>query len=35
VDPRQIPSDLAELIGIYRSIMADKRMLVILFPGMY
>ena len=30
VDPRQIPADLAELTGIYRSIMIDKRMLVVL-----
>jgi tetratricopeptide (TPR) repeat protein len=30
VDPRQIPPDLAELTGIYRSIMIDKRMLVVL-----
>jgi len=30
VDPRQVPPDLAELTGIYRSIMIDKRMLVVL-----
>jgi tetratricopeptide (TPR) repeat protein len=30
VDPSRVPSDLAELTGIYRSIMADKRMLVVL-----
>jgi tetratricopeptide (TPR) repeat protein len=30
VDPRQVPSDLAELTGIYRSIMIGKRMLVVL-----
>src|ERR1700722_13338088 len=25
VDPRQVPSDLADLTGLYRSIMSDKR----------
>ncbi len=30
VDPRQVPSDLAELTGMYRSIMIDRRMLVVL-----
>jgi tetratricopeptide (TPR) repeat protein len=30
VDPSRVPSDLAELTGIYRSIMADRRMLVVL-----
>jgi tetratricopeptide (TPR) repeat protein len=30
VDPRLVPSDLAELTDLYRSIMADKRMLVVL-----
>ena len=30
VDPRQVPSDLAELTGIYRSIMISRRMLVLL-----
>jgi tetratricopeptide (TPR) repeat protein len=30
VDPRQVPSDLAELTDLYRSITADKRMLVVL-----
>jgi tetratricopeptide (TPR) repeat protein len=30
VDPRQVPPDLADLTGIYRSIMVDKRMLVVL-----
>ena len=30
VDPRQVPSDLAELTGMYRSLMIDKRMLVVL-----
>ena len=30
VDPRQVPTDLAELTGIYRSIMIGKRMLVVL-----
>jgi tetratricopeptide (TPR) repeat protein len=30
VDPRLTPSDLAELTDLYRSIMADKRMLVVL-----
>jgi tetratricopeptide (TPR) repeat protein len=30
VDPRMVPSDLAELTGLYRSITADKRMLVVL-----
>lgn len=30
VDPRLVPSDLAELTDLYRSIAADKRMLVVL-----
>ena len=30
VDPRQVPPDLAELTGLYRSLMIDKRMLVVL-----
>jgi tetratricopeptide (TPR) repeat protein len=30
VDPRLVPSDLAELTDLYRSIMADKRTLVVL-----
>jgi len=30
VDPRQVPSDLAELTGMYRSIMIGRRMLVLL-----
>jgi tetratricopeptide (TPR) repeat protein len=30
VDPRLVPADLAELTDLYRSIMADKRMLVVL-----
>jgi tetratricopeptide (TPR) repeat protein len=30
VDPRLVPSDLAELTDLYRSMMADKRMLVVL-----
>jgi tetratricopeptide (TPR) repeat protein len=29
-DPRQVPLDLAELTGMYRSLMIDKRMLVVL-----
>jgi tetratricopeptide (TPR) repeat protein len=30
VDPRQVPPDLAELTDLYRSLMIDKQMLVIL-----
>ncbi len=30
VDPRQVSADLAELTGLYRSLMIDKRMLVVL-----
>lgn len=30
VDPRQVPPDLAEATALYRSLMIDKRMLVIL-----
>jgi tetratricopeptide (TPR) repeat protein len=30
VDPRQVSADLAELTGLYRSLLADKRMLVVL-----
>jgi tetratricopeptide (TPR) repeat protein len=30
VDPRLVPADLAELTGMYRSIMIDRRMLVLL-----
>jgi tetratricopeptide (TPR) repeat protein len=30
VDPRQVPADLAELTGLYRSLVIDKQMLVVL-----
>ena len=30
VDPRQVSADLAELTGLYRSLMVDRRMLVVL-----
>ena len=30
VDPRQVSADLAELTGLYRSLVIDKRMLVVL-----
>jgi tetratricopeptide (TPR) repeat protein len=30
VDPRQVPADLAEMTSLYRSVMIDKRMLVVL-----